>query len=546
MTKEGYTSNERIKEESDFLRGNISDLLHDDSITHFPSEEEFLLKFHGITQQDNRDERLIRKKNGQERNWLFMLRLRLPGGRMTPSQWLAAETLSDQFGNGTLKLTTRQAIQIHGVVKQDLKQTMKDIHHAAITTIAASGDATRNVMVSLHPEDSGIHETVFNQARELSRKLEPQTHAYHEIWLDAKRIYSGAEEEPLYGPGYLPRKFKIAFTLPPENDVDVYAQDLSFVAIEKEGKLLGYDILAGGGVGYAYGNPGSFPRLADIIGFCFPEQVEEVARQVLLIHKEFSTRCNRKTSRLRYTIAGKGLDWFTNELATRLPFPLQAARPFSLSTNGDAADVPGRQTIEIEGGRIQNSNRQQLKTAFHEIASIHQGDFFITGNQNLVIDGITPDTAEQIKSIIGKYNLLPNDSGLRRNSSACTSLPFCPQALTDSERLLPKLVDELEPQLKELGLWDEDISIRMTGCPNGCSRPYLAELAFVGRGPGKYNIWMGGSRRGDRLGFIYQESVPVKEIADVLRPVFARFAAERNQGEGFGDWSIRALHPQSL
>ncbi len=327
--------------------------------------------------------------------------------------------------------------------------------------------------------------------------------------------------------------------------MDVYAQDLSFVAIAKEGKLLGYDILAGGGMGYAYGNPGSFPRLADIIGFCFPEQVEEVARQVLLIHKEFSTRCNRKTSRLRYTIAGKGLGWFTNELATRLPFSLQAARPFSLSTNGDAADVPGRQTIEIEGGRIQNSNRQQLKTAFHEIASIHQGDF-ITGNQNLVIDGITPDTAEQIKSIIGKYNLLPNDSGLRRNSSACTSLPFCPQALTDSERLLPKLVDELEPQLKELGLWDEDISIRMTGCPNGCSRPYLAELAFVGRGPGKYNIWMGGSRRGDRLGFIYQESVPVKEIAEVLRPVFARFAAERNQGEGFGDWSIRALHPQSL
>lgn len=223
-----------------------------------------------------------------------MLRLRLPGGRITPSQWLAAETLSDQFGNGTLKLTTRQAIQIHGVVKQDLKQTMKDIHHAAITTIAASGDATRNVMVSLHPEDSGIHETVFNQAQELSRKLEPQTHAYHEIWLDAKRIYSGEEEEPLYGPGYLPRKFKIAFTLPPENDVDVYAQDLSFVAIEKEGKLLGYDILAGGGMGYAYGNPGSFPRLADIIGFCFPEQVEEVARQVLLIHKEFSTRSNRK------------------------------------------------------------------------------------------------------------------------------------------------------------------------------------------------------------------------------------------------------------
>lgn len=396
MTKEGYTSNERIKEESDFLRGNISDLLHDGSITHFPSEEEFLLKFHGITQQDNRDERLIRKKNGQERNWLFMLRLRLPGGRMTPSQWLAAETLSDQFGNGTLKLTTRQAIQIHGVVKQDLKQTMKDIHHAAITTIAASGDATRNVMVSLHPEDSGIHETVFNQARELSRKLEPQTHAYHEIWLDAKRIYSGAEEEPLYGPGYLPRKFKIAFTLPPENDVDVYAQDLSFVAIEKEGKLLGYDILAGGGMGYAYGNPGSFPRLADIIGFCFPGQVEEVARQVLLIHKEFSTRCNRKTSRLRYTIAGKGLDWFTNELATRLPFSLQAARPFSLSTNGDAADVPGRQTIEIEGGRIQNSNRQQLKTAFHEIASIHQGDF--------------SSQAIRIWSLTASHRILPSKS----------------------------------------------------------------------------------------------------------------------------------------
>ena len=227
-------------------------------------------------------------------------------------------------------------------------------------------------------------------------------------------------------------------------------------------------------------------------------------------------------------------------------FSLQAARPFSLSTNGDAADVPGRQTIEIEGGRIQNSNRQQLKTAFHEIASIHQGDFFITGNQNLVIDGITPDTAEQIKSIIGKYNLLPQRFGAQAQFLRLYQPAILPAGPYRLRRLLPKLVDELEPQLKELGLWDEDISIRMTGCPNGCSRPYLAELAFVGRGPGKYNIWMGGSRRGDRLGFIYQESVPVKEIAEVLRPVFARFAAERNQGEGFGDWSIRALHPQSL
>jgi sulfite reductase (NADPH) hemoprotein beta-component len=361
--------------------------------------------------------------------------------------------------------------------------------------------------------------------------------------LDAEKIYSG-NEEPLYGPTYLPRKFKIGFALPPDNDVDVYTQDLGFVAITEGDKLQGYDVLVGGGMGYAYGNQQSFPRLADNIGFCSPEQVEEVTKQVLLIHKDFSNRCNRKTSRLRYTIANRGIDWFIGELRQRLPFELQEARPFTLRSNNESFNSESRRTIEVEGGRIQDTERQQFKSGLHQISLIHQGDFYITGNQNIVIAGITPETAAQIDTLIEEYNLLPHLSGLRRRSSACTSLPYCPQAFTDSERRLPFILDAIDPILNELGLWDEDIVVRMTGCPNGCTRPYLAEIAFVGKGPGKYNIWLGGSRQGDRLGFIYKESVPADDIPALIVPLLRRFATERVKQESFGDWAFNNLRTE--
>jgi sulfite reductase (NADPH) hemoprotein beta-component len=544
MAQEGYTVNEQIKEDSEFLRGTIASELASSS-SHFESGDEFLLKFHGITQQDDRDVRQLRKKEGKDRDWSFMLRLRMPGGRLSTEQWLKTEALADTFGNKTLKLTTRQAVQIHGVVKDNLKETMQKLHEAALTTIAASGDATRNVMVSVFPEDSPIHKAIFDQAVALSQKLEPQTHAYHEIWLDHERVYSGANEEPLYGPTYLPRKFKIGFVLPPENDVDVYTQDLGFVAIVTDGVLQGYDVLVGGGMGYAYGNAESFPRLADLIGFCTPEQVEEVTKQVLLIHKDYSNRCNRKTSRLRYTVAKRGVEWFAQELTQRLGFQLQPARPFTLNSNNIATETESRRVLEIEGGRVVDTDAQKLKTGIHEIAKIHQGSFYITGNQNLVIAGITPDTVQEIDALIETYQLKANKSGLRRRSSACTALPFCPQAFTDSERQLPQVLDALDPILNSLGLWDQEIVVRMTGCPNGCTRPFLSELAFVGKGPKKYNVWLGGSPRGDRLGFIYKESVPVAEIPALLEPVFKQYADEREDGESFGDWSDRALRPEA-
>lgn len=541
MNKEKYTAHEQYKEESDFLRGRISSFLQDPLASHFPAAEEFLLKFHGVTQQDDRDVRQLRKKAGKDRDWSFMVRLRLPGGCLSPHQWLAVDEMADRLGNGTLKLTTRQSIQLHGVIKTDLKKTMQELHERSLTCIAASGDAVRNVMAATNPDAPELSREIMEQARNLSRKLEPHTHAYHEIWLDRKRVYTGGDEEPLYGAGYLPRKFKIAFALPPVNDVDVYAQDLAFVAIEDKGSIVGYDILAGGGQGYAYGNAASYPRLADTIGFCTPPQTEEVARQVLLIHKEYSTRRNRKISRLRYTMAERGAEWFIRELKNRLTFPLGAARPFTLASNSEAPDSPTRLTIFVDGGRVRDTEGQRMKTGLRELAKVHRGNFFITGNQNLTLQGIAPETLSPIKEITAAYDLLPASSGLRRHSSACTSLPWCPQALADSERSLPGLVTELEKHLLVLGLQDEPITLRMTGCPNGCTRPFLAEIAFVGRAPGKYNIWIGGSRAGDRLAFIYRETVPASELVEAVKPLFTRFSQERLPGESFGDWARRTF-----
>lgn len=540
MTTKPLTDNERIKSESDYLRGHILEALDDESTGSVPGDEQQLLKFLGATLQDNRDTRLARKKAGLEREWSFMVRLRLPGGRLSPSQWLEMDRLSDAFGNHTLKLTTRQSIQIHGIIKKNLRSTLQGIHQAALGAIASSGDATRNVMVSLHAGDSPAHRQISAIALRISQELEPRTRAYHEIWLGEKRIYSGQEEEPLYGKSYLPRKFKIAFTLPPDNDVDVYAQDLGFVAIVQEGELEGFDILAGGGMGCAYGNASSFPRLADVVGFCPPEEALDVARAVLLIHRENSDRTDRKLSRLRYTIARKGVAWFRQELETQLGHPLPPARPFTLSSNSDPEDEDAsRLSLFVEGGRVTDQGSRRLKTALREIANVLQGDFLITANQNLILTGLTGDTRPIVESILRQNGVDNRFSGLRLHSGACTSLPFCPMSFTDSERYLPSLIDQLEETLRRLNLWELPLTTRMTGCPNGCTRPYVAELAFVGKGPGKYNIWLGGAPNGTRLAYLHREGVPAADIASALQPVFASYAGEHQPGESFGDWANR-------
>ncbi len=537
MKTKAPTDNERIKLESDYLRGHIKETLADHAAASFSGDDAFLLKFLGATQQDDRDTRQARKKQGLERDYRFMLRLRLPGGFISPAQWLVMDELSEQWGNHTLKLTTRQSLQIHGVIKEHLRESMQGIHRAALGAIASSGDATRNVMCSTACGASPAGQSVLRLAQAVSRELEPQTHAYHEIWLNEERVFCG-EEEPLYGKSYLPRKFKIAFTLPPHNDVDIFAHDLGFVAIEEGGVITGYTVLVGGGMGYAYGNSDSFPRIADVIGFCSPQQVNEVARAVLTIHRDFSDRTDRKLSRLRYTIASRGEEWFKSELSRRLGYALAAPRAFSLSSHADAQDTaPSRLLLFVEGGRVADSGERRLKSALREIARRHDGNFLVTANQNLLIEGLSAEARSRVDAILNAHGVNNDFSGLRLHSSSCSSLPFCPMAFADSERALPGLISALEPLLQKYGLWNEPINVRMSGCPNGCSRPFLAELAFVGRGPGLYNIWLGGAPNGSRLGFILRQSVKIQDIPSVLEPILQRFAATRQPNERFGDWT---------
>ena len=539
MPEKKLTENERIKRESNFLRGHIAEALEDTSTGGIPADDQQLLKFLGATLQDDRDVRQARKKAGLESAFSFMVRLRLPGGVISPAQWLVMDALATEFGNDTLKLTTRQAVQIHGILKANLRSSLQRIHEASLGAIASSGDATRNVMVgqgcgAAHAEMSAL-------AAAISRELEPRTRAYHEIWLGEKKLLSSAQTEPLYGPTYLPRKFKIAFTLPPDNSVDIYAHDLGFVAITEEDRVLGYNVLVGGGMGCAYGNPASFPRIADTIGFCRPEEVEAVAKAVLLVHRDFSDRTDRKLSRLRYTIATRGTEWFCGELAARLGHELEPAREFRLRSNADAEETaPSRLHLFVECGRVKGA----LKQALRQIAALPVGDFLITGNQNLILTGLTPELRAKVEQILSAAGVSGRESGLRRHACACTSLPFCPMSFTDSERFLPTLLGELEKSLKPLGLWDERIITRMTGCPNGCTRPYVAELAFVGKGPRKYNIWLGGAADGSRLGFIWKQAVPAEEIAATLQPVWEQYAQTRRPGEGFGDWAL--AHKEEL
>ena len=539
MNEKKLTENERIKRESDFLRGHIAEALADTSTGGIPADDQQLLKFLGATQQDDRDLRQARKKAGLESAFSFMVRLRLPGGVISPAQWLTMDALASEFGNNTLKLTTRQSVQIHGILKSHLCSSLRRIHAAALGTLASSGDATRNVMVG-QGEGAALAE-VTALAEQVSRELEPQTPAYHEIWLGEKKVLSSEPVEPLYGPTYLPRKFKIAFTLPPDNSVDIYAHDLGFVAIVEGDKVVGYDVLVGGGMGCAYGNASSFPRLADIVGFCRPEEVPAVAKAVLLVHRDFSDRTDRKLSRLRYTIATRGVEWFCAELQARMGFALEPVREFSLTSHGDPEVVSeSRLHVFVECGRVKDG----LKTALQQVAQLPVGPFLITANQNLILTGLTPELRREVLRLLAAHGEEGAVSGLRRHASACTSLPFCPMSFTDSERFLPTLLGQLEPHLRRLGLWEERIICRMTGCPNGCTRPYVAELAFVGKGPRKYNIWLGGAPNGTRLGYIWKQAVPAEELVDTLLPALERFALTRRAGESFGDWAFN--HKEEL
>ena len=539
---------EGLKEASNYLRGTLIASLEDRSTGAISDDDTNISKFHGIYQQDHRDQRNERKKAGLEKAFIFMIRIRVAGGVCTPEQWLKIDALADKYGSHTLKLTTRQAFQLHFITKDVLKTTMQGINDAVLDCIAACGDVNRNVMANPNPYQSALHGPVLDDARAVSAHLTPKTRAYHEVWLDGERVSPEEEEEPIYGKTYLPRKFKTGFAVPPSNDIDVYTQDLGFIAIGEDGKLLGYNLSVGGGLGMSHGDTKTYPRLANVIGYLPREKVVEVAEKVVTVQRDFGDRTNRKHARLKYTIEDRGVDWFKNELESRLGWKLGETRPFEFTSSGDrygwtkGTDGNWHYTLFIQNGRLRDTDEAPAKTGLREIAKIHTGDFRLTANQNLIIGGVTEEQKPRIEALLAQYKLdIPEHiTGLRLNSMACVALPTCGLALAESERYLPSLISELDQVIDDCGLHESEIVIRMTGCPNGCARPYLGEIGFVGRAPGKYNIYLGAAFDGSRLNKLYKPSVKSEDIVNELAPIIRRYATERQEGERFGDFTIRA------
>ncbi|MUG47783.1 assimilatory sulfite reductase (NADPH) hemoprotein subunit [Paenibacillus woosongensis] len=548
---------EDIKIRSNYLRGSLEETLLDPITGSIPEDDNRLMKFHGSYMQDDRDLRNERQKQKLEPAYQFMLRVRAAGGVVTPEQWLMMDSVSQKYANGTIRLTTRQSFQLHGVIKWNLKKTIQEVNEAMLSTLAACGDVNRNVMCNPNPYQSEIHSEVYHWASKVSDHLDPQTKAYHEIWLDGEKVIDSndqAEQEPIYGRVYLPRKFKIGLAVPPSNDVDVFSQDLGFIAIVENGQLKGFNVTVGGGMGMTHGDVKTYPQVSKVIGFCLPEQIIDVAEKTVTIQRDYGDRSVRKHARFKYTIDDRGIDWFVQELTNRLGWSLQEAKPFHFEHNGDRYGwVKGSNnkwhfTLFIQNGRIKDEADYKLMTGLREIAKVHTGDFRLTPNQNLIIANVSSQKKKKIEGLIQQYGLTDglHYSALRRNSMACVAFPTCGLAMAESERYLPTLLDKIEPMLEESGLQEEDIVIRMTGCPNGCARPMLAEIAFIGKAPGKYNMYLGGGFSGNRLNKLYKENIGEAEILESLQPIITHYSKDRQEGEHFGDFVIRAGYVQEV
>lgn len=547
MAANNLTDVERIKAQSRHLRGTIAESLADRLTGALAADDTQLSKFHGFYQQDDRDVRSERKRQRLEPAYSFMIRARIPAGVCTPAQWLEIDRLARRHANGTIRLTTRQAVQLHGVIKRDLKATIAGINQSMLDTLAACGDVNRNVMAPPLPALSAIHREVREDAERLSAHLTPATRAYHELWLDGEKV-EGGDAEPIYGDTYLPRKFKTAFVVPPRNDVDVFAQDLGFIAITRGGELAGYNVTVGGGMAMSYGETATYPRLGDVLGYCERDQVLAVAEAVVTSQRDFGDRTNRKHARLKYTIDDRGIDWFRSEVESRSGIKLRDARPYAFAGNGDvygwqkSDDGHWHYSLFVQNGRVLDADKRKLLSGLRAIAEVHEGEFRLTPNQNLIISDVADADKARIDQLLDAFGIT-NDAqatSLRLHSLACVALPTCALAMAESERYLPSLVDRLEAELAAAGLADEAITIRMTGCPNGCARPYIAEIGLVGKGPGTYNLYLGASFAGDRLGSLYLENADEAALVATLGKLFARYAAERDAAERFGDFLVRS------
>jgi sulfite reductase (NADPH) hemoprotein beta-component len=550
---EKLTRNEGLKAGNPLLSGTIGRTLSDAAADHFSEDDYEFLKFHGVYQQDDRDKR----KTG--RQYMLMVRTKFPAGVLSSAQYLACDRLAMQYGNNTLRITTRQDFQFHGILKSNLRQTIRGLNEALVTTIAACGDVERNVMAPPTPATSPLVDKVLAQARALSDKLAPRTAAYRSIWIEGKELDLGSEDnvsfvDPLYGKRYLPRKFKTAFVIPPLNDIDIFTNDLGFVVIAENGEIAGYNLLAGGGLGMSHGNAKTFPRLADAIGFLKPEHLEAFAKAVITIHRDFGDRTNRKHARLKYVIEDRGVDWFRIEVEQRTGVKLEPARPFKFTRQGDLLGW-NQQTngkyflgLFVENGRIRDAGDYRLKTALHRVIETFEPEVRLTASQNILLVNIAPEHKAAVEQVLSEHGVSVNNpfSRTRLASMACPALPTCGLALAESERAAPGMLSGIEALLTELGMPDEELIVRMTGCPNGCARPYMAEIAFVGKAPNKYQIYLGGNEASTRLNRLYKDVVKGEDLMQELRVVLARFRDQRQEGERFGDFCARVIWNEQL
>jgi sulfite reductase (NADPH) hemoprotein beta-component len=542
------TRNEGLKAGNTPLAGTIAQTLSNPETNHFSEDDYEFLKFHGVYQQDDRDQRKIAK------HYMLMVRTKFPGGVLSPNQYLACDDLANRYANNTLRITTRQDFQFHGILKSNLRQTIKGLNDALITTIAACGDVERNVMAPPTPATSPLVDHVLAEARRLSDALAPKTRAYHSIWIEGKELDLNSVEnanfvDPLYGKTYLPRKFKTAFAFPPLNDIDIFTNDLGFIVISENGKLAGYNLIAGGGMGMSHGNAQTFPRLADVIGFLAPEHLEAVTKAVVTIHRDFGDRTNRKHARLKYVLEERGVDWFRLEVEQRAGCKLQPSREFEFTKQGDLLSWH-RQTngnwflgLFVENGRVRDAGSYRLKTGLRRVIHQFKPEVRLTASQNLLLVDIKPEHRPGIDQLLLEHGVSPDNpfSRTRLASMACPALPTCGLALAESERMMPEFLTRIEGLLTELGMQQEELIVRMTGCPNGCARPYMAEIAFVGKAPNKYQIYLGGNEASTRLNRLFKDSVKTDDILNELRTVLRRYLAEKSPGERFGDFCARVL-----
>jgi sulfite reductase (NADPH) hemoprotein beta-component len=540
---------EKIKKESKGLRGGIVQSLQNEITGAISEEDQAVIKFHGMYQQDDRDRREERAAKKLDRLYSFMIRLRLPGGFLTPQQWVATHDIAGENSTGVIKITTRQTIQLHGLIKSKIKPTIQSFNAANLDSIATCGDINRNVLCSSNPKQSALHDEVFAYADDISKLLMPKTRAYYEIWLDEEKIAERSEEDPLYEDRYMPRKFKIAIAIPPNNDVDVFANDIGLIAVIENNKLKGFNIAIGGGLSTTHGNPDTYARVATVIGFTdTKEKTLQTIYEILTVQRDFGNRSDRKLARLKYTVDKLTVDGFKKEVEKRLGFELEEAKPYQFTERKDyyaweqCDKGLWHYTVFIENGRVLDDESVALKTALLEVAKTNKANFRFTCNQNLILSDVKPEDKNEVNEILQRFKILEhtnNASGLRKNSMACVSLPTCPLALAEAQRYLPTLIDKVEPLLIKHELDKEEIILRMTGCPNGCGRSHISEIGFVGTSAGKYNLHLGGDNQGYRLNKSYKEHLNEAEILTELDSLFAVFKEEKNSKESFGDFAVR-------